>query len=220
MMVMAVPYEATGRTQQKSRTREALVDAARDLLAAGMTPRVEDAAARAGISRTTAYRYFANQRSLLVAAQPQIHPQTLLAPDAPMDPRARLDAFMAAFTEYNLRWEPQLRSALRLSLEPQERRPDPAEAQRPLLRRGRAVAWVEDALAPLQHSHPHIDRHGLAVAIRSATGIEALVWLLDVAGQTREQAAETVRRTAQALLAAALHEPGGGRPDSTTEVPE
>src|SRR5690349_14478989 len=105
IMKMAVPYEATGRTQQKSRTRQALVDAARRLLADGLTPRVEDAAADAGISRTTAYRYFANQRSLLVAAQPQIQPQTLLGPDAPTDPQARLDAFMTAFTGYNLQWE-------------------------------------------------------------------------------------------------------------------
>jgi AcrR family transcriptional regulator len=206
MMAMAIPYEATGRTQQKSRTRQALVDAARDLLADGMTPRVEDAAARAGISRTTAYRYFTNQRSLLLAAQPQIQPQTLLGPDAPTDPQARLDAFMAAFTQYNLQWEPQLRSALRLSLEPPAHHQVPTESERPLLRRGRAIAWVEDALAPLQDSHPDIDRHQLAIAIRSATGIEALVWLKDVAGQPPEQAAETVRHTARALLDAALHQ--------------
>jgi AcrR family transcriptional regulator len=64
MMVMAIPYEATGRTQQKSRTRQALVEATHELLAEGLTPQVEDAAERAGISRTTAYRYFPNQRSL------------------------------------------------------------------------------------------------------------------------------------------------------------
>src|SRR5690348_15993385 len=115
---MTMPYEATGRTEQKSRTRQALVEAARELLSDGQTPRVEDAAARAGISRTTAYRYFANQRALLLAAQPQLQPRTLLYADAPTEPRARLDAFMAAFTAYNLKWQPQLRSALRLSLEP------------------------------------------------------------------------------------------------------
>jgi AcrR family transcriptional regulator len=202
MMAMPIPYEATGRTQQKSRTREALVDAARDLLADGLTPRVEDAAARAGISRTTAYRYFANQRSLLLAAQPQIQPETLLGADAPTDLRARLDEFMSAFTQYNLQWQPQLRSALRLSLEP------PADPERPLLRRGRAIAWIEDALAPLRHSHPDVDRHQLAIAIRSATGIESLIWLQDIAGQTPELAAETVRRTAHALLDAALAGPG------------
>jgi len=200
MMTMAVPYEATGRTRQKERTRQALVAAARELLSDGLTPKVEDAAEKAGISRTTAYRYFPNQRSLLVAAQPQIQPQTLLAAEAPTDPKARMDTFMTAFTGYNYTYEPQLRTALRLSLEP-----TPATvADRPVLRQGRAVAWIEDALAPLRTTHPHVDIHRLAVAIRSATGIEALIWLCDVAGLNREQAADTVRRTAQALLDAAL----------------
>jgi AcrR family transcriptional regulator len=196
MMVMAIPYEATGRTQQKSRTRQALVEATHELLAEGLTPQVEDAAERAGISRTTAYRYFPNQRSLLLAAQPQIQPDTLLSADAPADPKARLDVFMAAFTRYNFDWEPQLRTALRLSLEP--------GASKPVLRRGRAIGWIEDALAPLRDSHPDTDVHQLAIAIRSATGIESLIWLLDIAGLTRAEAAETVRRTAQAQLDAAL----------------
>src|SRR4051794_34639885 len=122
MTVMDVPYEATGRTSQKSRTRQALVAATRDLLRRGLTPKVEDAAEEAGISRTTAYRYFPNQRSLLLAAHPQISPDTLLGPDAPADPAGRLDAFMTAFTRYNFEWEPQLRASLRLSLEPAETR--------------------------------------------------------------------------------------------------
>ena len=196
MMVMAIPYEATGRTQQKSRTRQALVKATHELLAEGLTPQVEDAAERAGISRTTAYRYFPNQRSLLLAAQPQIQPDTLLPADAPADPKARLDVFMAAFTRYNFDWEPQLRTALRLSLEP--------GASKPVLRRGRAIGWIEDALAPLRDSHPDTDVRQLAIAIRSAAGIESLIWLLDIAGLTRAEAAETVRRTAQAQLDAAL----------------
>lgn len=193
---MEMPYERSGRTEQKSRTRQALVDATRELLTQGLTPKVEDAAERAGISRTTAYRYFPNQRSLLLGAQPQIQPDTLLGDDAPTDPRARLTAFMAAFTHYNLEYEPQLRTALRLSLEPR--------ADRPVLRRGRAIGWIEDALAPLRHTHPHVNVHQLAIAIRSATGIESLIWLLDIAGFTPDQATETVRHTALALLDAAL----------------
>src|SRR5690606_31559541 len=110
---MATPYEMTGRSEQKMRTRRALVDAARELLAEGATPRVEDAAERAQVSRTTAYRYFPNQRALLLAAHPDIQPETLLGEDAPTDLHARIDAFMAAFTRYNLEWQPQLRSALR-----------------------------------------------------------------------------------------------------------
>ena len=192
---VATPYESTGRTAQKSRTRLALVAATRDLLAAGLTPKVEDAAERAGISRTTAYRYFPNQRSLLMAAHPTISPETLLPADAPTEPTARLDAFMTAFTEYNFTWEPQLRTSLRLSLEP--------AADQPVLRQGRAIGWIADALTPLCDTDPHVDTHRLAVAIRSATGIETLIWLVDIAGYSREQAAETVRATAHALLAAA-----------------
>jgi AcrR family transcriptional regulator len=196
MMEMAIPYEATGRTQQKKRTRQALVEVARDLLAQGLTPKVEDAAERAGISRTTAYRYFPNQRALLLAAQPQIQPDTLLPDDAPTDITSRLDVFMEAFTRYNFTWEAQLRTALRLSLEP--------GADKPVLRRGRAIGWIEDALAPLRESHAHVDVHQLAIAIRSATGIETLIWLTDIAGLPRDQAARTVRQTAHALLSAAL----------------
>jgi AcrR family transcriptional regulator len=192
-----MPYESNGRTAQKSRTRQALVTATRELLAAGLTPKVEDAAERAGISRTTAYRYFPNQRNLLMAAHPTISPETLLPPDAPRDPTARLDAFMTAFTAYNFTWEPQLRTSLRLSLEP--------ATERPVLRQGRAIGWIADALAPLRDTDPHIDIHHLAVAIRSATGIETLIWLVDIAGYSRDQAAGTVKATAHALLSAARH---------------
>ncbi|MEJ3748520.1 TetR/AcrR family transcriptional regulator [Actinomycetes bacterium KLBMP 9797] len=191
-----MPYESTGRTAQKSRTRLALLAATRELLAAGLTPTVHDAAERAGISRTTAYRYFPSQRSLLLAAQPTIAPETLLPADAPTDPKARLDVVMTAFIHYNFTWEPQLRTSLRLSLEP--------AANQPVLRQGRAIGWIAEALTPLQQTHPHIDIQRLATAIRSATGIETLIWLIDVAGYTREHAADIVKITAQALLDAAV----------------
>src|SRR3954467_8780419 len=68
---VATSYEASGRKRQKARTRSALVDAARELLAAGPTPTVEQAADRAGVARATAYRYFPNQSDLLVATYPE-----------------------------------------------------------------------------------------------------------------------------------------------------
>src|SRR5216117_3661170 len=142
MMVMAVPYEATGRSQQKMRTRVALVAATRELLGAGTTPTVEDAARAAGISRTTAYRYFANQRELLLAAHPEVQLATLLPPDAPADPVERLDKVMREFTRLTVEWEPQLRTQLRLSLEP--------GAGEQVLRQGRAIDWIIDALNPLR----------------------------------------------------------------------
>jgi AcrR family transcriptional regulator len=196
MMGMGVPYESTGRREQKGRTREALVAATRELMASGVTPTVEEAATAARISRTTAYRYFPNQRSLVAAAHPQIQDRSLLPDDAPSDVDSRLDMVMRAFTAITVEWEPQLRASLRLSLE--------AGAEQPVLRQGRAIGWIEDALEPLRKSHPKVDRHRLAVAIRSATGIESLIWLTDIGGLSRDEAADMMRWSARAMLRAAL----------------
>ena len=61
----------SGRSLQKQRTRDALVAAARELVAAGETPTIEDAAEAAPISRTSAYRYFGSQAEPLAAAHPE-----------------------------------------------------------------------------------------------------------------------------------------------------
>jgi AcrR family transcriptional regulator len=201
MMSMAISYERTGRTNQKARTRDALIAATRALIAQGSTPTVEDAAAAAGISRATAYRYFPNQRALLVAAHPEVEARSLLGSDAPTDPAARLDAVIAEFHRIVLDTEPELRTALRLSLEP-----GTADEERSVLRKGRAIGWIEDALAPLRERMPKRDLRRLVLAIRSAAGIEALVWLTDVAGLSREEAAGVMRGSARALLRSALAE--------------
>src|SRR5687768_4621339 len=90
------PYEQHGRTAQKQRTRNALIAAARDLLADGRTPTVEATADAASISRTTAYRYFPNQRALLVAAHPEIEWSSLLPPEPPTEPEERLELVVRA----------------------------------------------------------------------------------------------------------------------------
>jgi AcrR family transcriptional regulator len=196
---MSIPYERSGRTRQKARTRAALLDAARELLAEGRTPNVEEAAEAAGVSRATAYRYFPNQRALLVATHPEIEATALLGEDAPADPHQRLDRTIGELIRLTIETEPELRTMLRLSLEPR-----PGEEL--LLRQGRAIGWIEQALAPLKGrlSRPALRR--LVLAIRSACGIEALVWLTDVAGLSRQQAAELMRWSALALLSTALAE--------------
>ena len=94
--------------------------------------------------------------------------------------------------------EPQQRTMLRLSLEP-----DTTPRELPL-RKGRAIGWFEDALSPLEPQLTASGVHRLAVAIRSAVGIESLVWLIDVAGLTRDHAAKTMEWSALALLRHAL----------------
>jgi AcrR family transcriptional regulator len=195
-MPVSIPYEDTGRSQQKHRTRDALVAAARELVSQGHAPTVEAVAESASISRTTAYRYFPTQRALLAAAHPETAAETLLPEDAPDDVAARLDLVVAAFTRIIVETERQQRTMLRLSLE--------AEPGQLPLRQGRAITWIEQALAPLQPTLSAGELHRLAVAIRSATGIEALVWMTDVAGLSRDEATDLMRWSARALLDAAL----------------
>jgi AcrR family transcriptional regulator len=208
-MGMSIPYELSGRTLQKSRTRDALIGATRDLIAEGQTPTVEAAAAHAGISRTTAYRYFTNQRAILIAAHPEIDRESLLGDNPPRDPAERLDVMLDEFFRIMLETEPQLRMALRLSLDS-----GPAQNDNSL-RRGRAVAWIEDALEPLFGQLSKQELRKLALAIRSAAGIEALVWLTDVGQLSRAQAVGTMRWSALALLRVATSDRKSKRSTTT-----
>ena len=198
-MSMSIPYELNGRTDQKRRTRDALVAAARELVASGATPTVEAAAEAASISRTTAYRYFPNQRALLVAAHPETGAPSLLPPDAPDDAVTRLDLVLGTFIRMIVDTEAQQRTMLRLSLEA-----DPVERSQLPLRQGRGIKWIEEALAPLRMEMPEREVHRLTLAIRSATGIEALVWLTDVAGLSRDDATDLRLWSARALLQSAI----------------
>jgi AcrR family transcriptional regulator len=198
---MSTSYESTGRTRQKARTRSALVAATRELLAEGTTPTVEQAADRAGISRTTAYRYFTNRGELLAATYPDIERSSLLGDDAPADPHERFDAIVRRFVDSIVDYEPELRAQLRLALTPELH----GAVDLPL-RRGRAIAWLEDAIAPF--GLPAKEARRLAIAIRAATGIEVLVWMTDIAGLSREDATATMRSSARTLLEAGLRERG------------
>src|SRR5215212_11737380 len=118
MMSMSISYDRTGRTRQKARTRAALLEATRELLAQGRSPNVEEAAEAAGVSRATSYRYFPNQRALLLAAHPEVEARTLLGADAPPDAEERLDRTVSALIRLTIDTEPELRTMLRLSLGP------------------------------------------------------------------------------------------------------
>src|SRR5690348_8462422 len=70
--------------------------------------------------------------------------------------------------------EPQQRAMLRLSL---------GETEHELpLRQGRVIVWFIEALEPLAEALGEQTVHRLALALRAACGIEARVWLSDVAG--------------------------------------
>lgn len=198
---MNVPYQDTGRVQQKARTRTALTSAVRTLLAMGVTPTVEDAAEEAQVSRTTAYRYFPTQQALLLAAYPEIGQESVLADDAPTDVGERFDIVFTEMARQVTENEIVLRAMLKLSLGPPDERGDLP------LRRGRRKSWVANALAPLAGQVAVVELDRLTLAITVATGIEAFVWLTDIAGRSRDEALAIMRFSAETLLASVIASP-------------
>ena len=194
---MSVPYQDTGRVQQKARTLDALIRATRTLLASGLTPTVEQAAAEASVSRTTAYRYFPTQQDLLLAAYPEIGRESVLDDDPPPDAGARYAIVFAEMARQVTENEAPLRAMLRLSLEA------PPERGQLLLRRGRRRTWIADALAPLRDRMAQTEFDRLVLAVTVATGIEAFVWLTDIAKLPPHEALDVMRFSADTLLEAA-----------------
>ena len=174
MKIVSTDYLESGRARQKQRTRDQLIAAARELITAGDTPRVEEVAKAAGISRPTAYRYFASQAELLAAAFPETATASAL-PDPPPEAVEERVAAVAAFVIGRVQeTEPVQRAMLRLSL---------GEVPHELpLRQGRVIPWFVEALEPLAESIGDESVHRLALALRAACGIETRVWLSDVAG--------------------------------------
>ena len=159
---------------------------------AGLTPTVEDAAADADVSRATAYRYFPNQAALLAAAHPETGTSSLLPSDPPDDPEERVALVVEAFTKIIVGTESQQRTMLRLSLAADA----DADGRASLpLRQGRAIVWLTEALEPAREQLGDDGVHQTALAIRSVTGIEALIWLTDIGGLSRRPRSRSCDRT-------------------------
>ena len=195
MKVMSTGYHESGRARQKQRTREALLDAARTLIEGGDTPRVEDVAEASGISRTTAYRYFPTQASLLAAAFPETSRTSLLPEPAPATAPERTALIANGLIDILERTEVQQRAMLRLSL---------GEQRHELpLRQGRAIGWFAEGLEPLQSVLGEQGVQRLAIALRSVCGIETRVWLRDIAGLDADEVRALQLWMVQALVSAA-----------------
>jgi AcrR family transcriptional regulator len=181
------------RDAQKSRTRAAILAAARALMAEGRSPTPPEAADRAGVSRATAYRYFADARALAVEAaldaEVATEAQILGAARDPRDRALRVFAHLWDLTE---RREAEFRRYLGALLT--------APPGAAVTRGRRRVALYAAALAPAAARLAPADLRRLTMALAGVSGVEALVALRDACGLTPDEARATAETQILALL--------------------
>jgi AcrR family transcriptional regulator len=194
----------TGRADQKLRTRQALMDAAVELVKAGLRPSVAAVAEYARVSRATAYRYFPSRDVMLSEAMVRAGESTELDSTGrrrlPPDPVQRSAEVTRQAAQFSLDHEERLRTALRLSLDPN------SGYQRP----GRRGQWVAEMLNSLPDTFDESTRECLFAALNLVVGVDAIVVLTDVVGLDRDQAVEVLEWVAATLVDAAIKQQHAG----------
>jgi AcrR family transcriptional regulator len=198
-------YEMGGRTGQKSRTRQALKAAATELIAAGARPTVLQVAEAAGISKSTAYRYYPSQELmyaevLLTATVGADREKVAAAAGGEGDAAARLDRVIRADHTWTARHEHALRIGLRAFYLLIDSYPDAP------LEPSNRVRHLTAALAPLADQLSAAAMRRLVAALALCVGIEAATITQVSCGLTAEDSEEVKRWAAAALLRAALEE--------------
>lgn len=196
---------ATGRVNQKLRTRRALIDAAKELVAAGATPTLAEVADHAGVSKTTAYRYFASADDLIGEAYfdsdfPEA--EKVLA-DAGDDPAERVRAVAQAVSDVLLTHERAMRVILRNALDQSLESGDGA------MRFGRRRRLIDAALQPLQGKLTKRQLAHLKDVLALVIGPEAIIAARDVSGLDPEATKQLTAWAAHALVEKALSDAEG-----------
>lgn len=195
--------ESQGRTNQKARTRQAIVEACVDLIRRHQAVTMPEVAKTAMVSEATAYRYFPDLASLLAKALTEDWPTATeaLAPvETSKDPVERV----GFATRFLLQRVAERQAVVRSMISATIVQPGLGRA-RPGIRFG----LIEYALAPFvdtfETTNPDIVvqlRLDLAVVVSA----EALFSLTDLCGLSIEDAINSAEKTARTLTAAAFQQ--------------
>jgi AcrR family transcriptional regulator len=199
--------QRAGRQNQKQRTRNAIVGAARDLVSQGRLPSVAEVAEVALVSPATAYRYFPDQLSLLRAAlqETKPHDEQIATPvaDATADPAERIAHATTAFLRLTLERESLVRAVIALSLLRSVEEPA-ARQEAAALRPGYRKTWIAEALAPLKETIDADTLRRLTNALAVVMSSEALITLQDVCGLDAQEAVDICTWAARTLVHAVV----------------
>ena len=189
-----------GRTNQKERTRRAIIDAAREVISTGGEVTMPDVARRALVSEATAYRYFPDLASVLRDALTGIWlspPQALAAVAHSDDPVERIGCATEVLAREVLLYQGAVRAMIAGAVT------RPGTVRLPGRRFGlidEALRPLEDTMAVQQPARFEQLKRGLAVVLSA----ETLFTLTDLCGLTPELAIASAIETARSLTAAAI----------------
>jgi AcrR family transcriptional regulator len=197
--------ESNGRTNQKARTRQAIVDACVELIRQRQPVTMPEVARAAMVSEATAYRYFPDLATLLAAALSEDWPRPAdaLAPvEASTDPVERV----AFATRFLLQGVAERQEVVRSMIAATIGQPGLSSRARPGLRFG----LIEHALAPFVDAlaSPGPERLAqLRLDLAVVMSAEALFSLTDLCGLSIGEAIESAVTTARTVTAAAFRSP-------------
>jgi AcrR family transcriptional regulator len=198
---MSSEMASGGRTNQKTRTRTAIVEACRSLIQAGAPVTMPDVARAALISEATAYRYFPDLVSLINAALVGLWPR----PDEALQSIAhstdlveRISLACDVFLRRVLAFEGSVRAMISATITQSQ-----DAGSRPQIR----FAWIDYALAPWEAPLTAAEADALARLKRDLAVVmspEALFTLIDQCRLDPEEAIDSAVRLARAITGVAL----------------
>jgi AcrR family transcriptional regulator len=194
----------------RARTYRLLLTHAMALVQRGRIPSVPEVAAKARVSRATAYRYFPSRSALVTAVV-----GGALAPVRRFEPRPTdglqrvRDLFDKTFPLFR-QFEPHMRAALQLSLEHESLERMGLLEEEPY-RRGHRRYMLHRAAAPLRAQLGERTYERLIKALSLVYGIESYVVLRDIWGASYPEVEAVARWMVDALIESAIREAPAGR---------
>ncbi len=198
--------ETQSWTNQRWRTRTAILDAARAQALTGAEITMAAVAMAARVSEATAYRYFPDLVSLLREVLHNTWPEPAVAMAAVAESKDPVERIGYA-TQFMLRAVLDRQGAVRAMIAASVQRPEVANEARP----GHRFGLIDFALAPLAEDRAG---DGLLAELRLDLAIivsaEALFVLTDLCRLSPDDAIASATRTAQAVVREAVQRQGSG----------
>jgi AcrR family transcriptional regulator len=190
----------SGRVNQKQRTRNAIVAAARELVRAGGEVSMPAVARSALVSEATAYRYFPDLASLLREALAGVWPspeQALEAVAQSDDPIERATYAAEVLLRHVLAYQSAVRAAIAATI---------TQPEMAIARPGYRFGFIDFALRPLEDTLPASGRGALTqlrLDLAVVMSAESLFILTDLCGLSPDEAIASAVATVRTLTAAA-----------------